>query len=135
MVQRRRQACARRRAAGADDEVGAFARGPEAREIGRVVLAVGIHEEEPAGRGGRGPERLAQRGRLAVVRPAVGEHRRAGLPRQQRGGVAAAVVDHGHERETGRAAAPHDRSDGGGLVAGGDENVRCFFHAGYSEEH
>ena len=66
-------------------------------------------------------------GGLAVVRSAPAWYFRAGLGGEQRGRVAAGVVDHGTNGKSGRAAAAYDLADGRRLVASRDEERGAGF--------
>ena len=106
----------------ADDEVGIVAQPPEAFEISGMMLAVAIEKEEPIDGIGHPAQDVMERGCLAVVRSGKRENFRTALRGEKGGGVAAGVVDD-RDRKAGATAAAHDLADGGGLVAGGDENT------------
>ena len=105
----------------ADNEVGVMAKVPEAFEVAGIMLAVTVEEKEPVDGGAGAAQGMTEGGGFAVARAGEGEDFGAG-PGGEAGSVVAAGVIDDADCETGAAATAHDAADGGGLVAGRDEN-------------
>ena len=115
----------------ADDEVGMGAQAPKAGEIGGVMLAITVEEEDPLDGRGQSIQRMMQRSSLAVMRAGKRKDFRASL-RGERGSVVAAGIVDDPDGKACMAATAHNLPDGVRLVAGGDENEGGCLRVGRS---
>ena len=91
----------------------------EGRDLGGVVLSVGVERDDRIGAGIDGvPEALAQRGALALVRKLADDVRAGGLG--LRGGVIGGPVVHDDDREKGPRPL-HDGGDARTFLIAGDQ--------------
>ena len=100
----------------ADDKVRVVTQVPEALEVGGIVLAIAVEKKYPVDRRRQMDQRMAQRGRLAVMPARQREDFSPGLGGEMGRRIATAIVDDG-DGKARRHATAHDLADGGGFIA------------------